>query len=553
MSKGRKVRCAIYTRKSSDEGLEQNFNSLDAQFEACSAYIASQKQEGWILARQRFDDGGVSGGTLDRPALAHLLSEIDAGRIGMVVVYKIDRLTRSLADFVRLVERLDAAGCSFVSVTQAFNTASSMGRLTLNVLLSFAQFEREVTAERIRDKIAASKRQGMWMGGVPPIGYDPHPDPNTRELVVNDAEAKTVQTLFDLYDRHGKLAVVTDESARMGLRSKRHHFRSGRTQGGNIMSTGQIYQVLTNPVYLGRIRHKDKVWPGRHPAILEQDLWDRVQDKLQNGSRRRRGKDCVHDPAPLIGKLRDETGDRLTPTYSVKSGCRHRYYISNRLISGGPDPKAWRLPADKLESCIAGAIADHLDAAVRDHRFLVSPDLRSSSEVSANALDLVRRIRSGDPDILSQLISAGTIGPQSLFLDLDRNELANSLEVQPADIADAFAKVISNFQIRRRGVEAKIIVGGRPAAPDTVLLRTLRDAHQWTEALKKGKPLGDIAHAAGHHEVHIRTRSQLAFLSPRIQRAIAGGTLPPEVTLQHLMIHTLPLDWTEQERLCGLT
>ncbi len=549
----RKVRCAIYTRKSSDEGLEQNFNSLDAQFEACAAYIASQKQEGWILARQRFDDGGASGGTLDRPALAHLLSEIDAGRIAMVVVYKIDRLTRSLADFARLVERLDAAGCSFVSVTQAFNTASSMGRLTLNVLLSFAQFEREVTAERIRDKIAASKRQGMWMGGVPPIGYDPHPDPNTRELVINDAEAKTVQTLFDLYERHGKLAAVSNEAARMGFRSKRHHFRSGRIQGGNILSTGQIYQVLTNPVYLGRIRHRDKVWPGRHPAILGEDLWDRVQDKLQYGSRRRRGKNGNHDPAPLIGKLRDETGDRLTPTFSVKSGRQHRYYISNRLISGGPDPKAWRLPADKLESCIAGAIADHLEAAVRWHRILASPDLRDSSEVSPKALDLVRRIRSGDAHILSQLVSAGTIGPQSLSLDLNRIELANALDVQPADLADAFVNVTSKFQIRRRGVEAKIIVGERPKAPDTVLLRTLCDAHRWTEALRNGKPLGDIARAAGHHEVHIRTRSQLAFLSPRIQRAIVDGALSPEVTLQHLMTHTLPLHWADQERLCGFT
>ena len=187
MSASRTVRCAIYTRKSSEEGLEQNFNSLDAQHEACTAYIASQKQEGWFAARDRFDDGGVSGATLDRPAMQRLLAEIDAGRIAMVVVYKIDRLTRSLSDFARLVERLDAAGCSFVSVTQAFNTASSMGRLTLNVLLSFAQFEREVTAERIRDKIAASKKQGMWMGGVPPLGYDPHPDPTARELVVNDA------------------------------------------------------------------------------------------------------------------------------------------------------------------------------------------------------------------------------------------------------------------------------------------------------------------------------------------------------------------------------
>ena len=215
-----------------------------------------------------FDDGGVSGGTLERPGLQRLLSEIEAGRIGMVVVYKIDRLTRSLADFARLVEQLDASGCSFVSVTQSFNTATSMGRLTLNVLLSFAQFEREVTAERIRDKIAASKKKGMWMGGVPPLGYDPPPDPKVRALAVNTLEAETVRKLFTLCDMGGGgLAVVEREAARLGLRSKRHAFRSGRSQGGNPLSRGQIHKILTNPVYIGLIRHKDRTWPGQHPAI----------------------------------------------------------------------------------------------------------------------------------------------------------------------------------------------------------------------------------------------------------------------------------------------
>ncbi|MEZ5756325.1 MAG: recombinase family protein [Paracoccaceae bacterium] len=214
------IRCAIYTRKSSDEGLDQSFNSLDAQHEACAAYIASQRHEGWKLVPDRYDDGGISGGTLDRPALQRLLAEIDAGRIGMVVVYKIDRLTRSLADFGRLVERLDAKGCSFVSVTQAFNTATSMGRLTLNVLLSFAQFEREVTAERIRDKIAASKKKGLWMGGTLPLGYDRHPDPQRRELVLNPVEADAVIQLFTLYDSLGNLRLVELEATRLGLRSK---------------------------------------------------------------------------------------------------------------------------------------------------------------------------------------------------------------------------------------------------------------------------------------------------------------------------------------------
>ena len=283
------IRCAIYTRKSSDEGLGQGFNSLDAQHEACAAYIASQRHEGWKMLSTRYDDGGLSGGTLERPALQRLLADIDSGRIDMVVVYKIDRLTRSLADFAKLVDRLEAASCSFVSVTQAFNTSSSMGRLTLNVLLSFAQFEREVTAERIRDKIAASKKKGLWMGGLAPLGYDPHPDSNRRELVVNETEAETVRRLFALYLEHGCLNATVEAVRKAGLRSKHRVFASGRQQGGAVFSRGQIYRILTNPVYRGLIRHKDKVWPGSHTAIISDDLWDRVEDKLQSASARRRG------------------------------------------------------------------------------------------------------------------------------------------------------------------------------------------------------------------------------------------------------------------------
>lgn len=349
MSKPR-IRCAIYTRKSSDEGLDQAFNSLDAQHEACAAYIASQRHEGWVAAKTRFDDGGLSGGTLDRPALQRLLAEIAAGHIQMVVVYKIDRLTRSLADFAKLVERLDAADCSFVSVTQAFNTASSMGRLTLNVLLSFAQFEREVTAERIRDKIAASKKKGLWMGGLPPLGYDPHPDPKIRGLIVNSEEARVVRNLFMIYEELGCLNAVMKSATEKGLRSKLHQFKSGSHQGGGPFSRGQIYAVLRNPIYIGKIRHKSQLFDGQHEPIIDEAIWDSVQSKLQTASARpRRRKD---DPvasrsrwaAPLTGKMHDETGDRLTPTHTKRYGRQIRYYVSNRLISGGKDARGWRLP-----------------------------------------------------------------------------------------------------------------------------------------------------------------------------------------------------------------
>ncbi len=548
----RKIRCAIYTRKSSEEGLDQGFNSLDAQHEACVAYIASQKHEGWILAKDRFDDGGVSGGTLERPALQRLLQEIEAGRIGMVVVYKIDRLTRSLADFAKLVERFEQKNSSFVSVTQAFNTATSMGRLTLNVLLSFAQFEREVTAERIRDKIAASKKQGMWMGGLAPLGYDPHPDPTVRELVVNHAGAETVRALFALYDRHGKITDVERSAAEAGLRSKRHRFSSGREQGGGRLSCGQIHKILTNPIYRGQIRHKDRVWPGRHPAIVDEDLWTRVQDKLQAASRRKRGRKSDAETAPLTARLRDETGDRLTPTHSLKDGKRHSYYVSSRLITGGPDPTGWRLPGKKLEALVANAIADHIMQATTEHRLQATPDLRADPDLPDAARDLVQSLRTHEPELLRRILVGGTITPREIMLELDPAVLAEALRLTADDLSPDLRDVSAPVHLRRRGVEMKQVVGTPEPEPDPVLLRTLADAHRWVVALRNGAPLSQVARDAGHHDVFIRTRGPLAFLSPKIQIAIRDGTIPPELTLRRILRQPIPLDWQEQGRICGI-
>ncbi|HMS96018.1 MAG TPA: recombinase family protein [Tabrizicola sp.] len=549
------IRCAIYTRKSSDEGLEQGFNSLDAQYEACVAYVASQKPEGWILAKDRFDDGGVSGGTLERPGLQRLLAEIETGRIGMVVVYKIDRLTRSLADFARLVERLDAAGCSFVSVTQSFNTASSMGRLTLNVLLSFAQFEREVTAERIRDKIAASKKKGLWMGGVPPLGYDPPPDPRVRVLAVNAAEAETVRTLFALCAQASGLAVVEREAARLGLRSKRHAFRSGRTQGGNPLSRGQIHKILTNPVYIGLIRHKDRNWPGQHLAIVPRDLWDRVQAELQAASGRPRGRSgdasSPHEPSPLRGKLRDETGDRLTPTHTVRHGRKVRYYVSNRLIRRGSDPTGWRLPAPKLEEVITRSVADHIAAANASHRLLAIPDIRDIGAVHTRAEEIAEQLRAGDAALLRALLVAGTLADQTLALSLDPDALSHLLGISSDNLASQVLSLTVPIRLRRRGVEMKFVSGATITKPDPVLRDALGKAHCWAQALKAGTPLHEIARAAGHHDALVRMRIPLAFLSPKIQRAILDGTQPVDLTLERLVRQSLPLDWQDQERLCG--
>ncbi|MEO3413716.1 recombinase family protein [Roseovarius sp. CAU 1744] len=552
-----RIQCAIYTRKSSDEGLDQDFNSLDAQAEACAAYIASQRHQGWVASKTRYDDGGISGGTLERPGLQRLLADIDAGLVQMVVVYKIDRLTRSLADFAKLVERFDASGCSFVSVTQAFNTASSMGRLTLNVLLSFAQFEREVTAERIRDKIAASKKKGFWMGGVPPLGYDPHPDPKTRGLVVNADEAETVRTIFALYDDLGCLNAVMRRANALGLRSKLHRFRSGRVQGGNPFSRGQIYALLRNPIYIGKIRHKTRVWDGQHASIVVEALWDQVQSKLQAASARPRGRKGPADRpsatrvAPLKGKLRDDTGDRLTPTYTRRHGRQIRYYISNRLISGGTDPGGWRLPAPALEQTVADVISRHLVALARDHRICVEADLQQGDAVKDRVRRIADRLTDGTPHLLAGLLFEGCIGKHRIVLSLQAKTLAEILDLYPDAIDPSALSIEAPFALRRRGVEGKIIVGDRAPHPDRTLLRALSQAHAWVADLRGGKPLGEIAAATRHSESYIRTRAQLAYLAPAIQSAFLEGRQPADLTLERIIRKPVPLDWDAQARLYG--
>ena len=552
-----RIRCAIYTRKSSDEGLEQDFNSLDAQHEACAAYIASQRHEGWVQSKTHYDDGGVSGGSLNRPALQSLMADIATGRVQMVVVYKIDRLTRSLADFARLVERFDASGCSFVSVTQAFNTASSMGRLTLNVLLSFAQFEREVTAERIRDKITASKQKGLWMGGVPRLGYDPHPDPKTRGLLINAQEAETVRAIFQLYEDLGCLNAVMHRANQIGLRSKLHRFRTGRVQGGNPFSRGQIYAILRNPIYIGKIRHKTQVWDGQHSAIINDAIWDRVQSKLQTGSSRPRGRRtaavplCQEPVAPLTGKLRDKTGDRLTPTHTRRHGRVFRYYVSNRLISGGPDPTGWRLPAAALEQAVAKIIATHVYEAAQTLRIFTLQDLRRGTETGETAQGLATRLSAGAPSLLAKLVTSGRIDEGQIFLNLDGETLAHELGVVPDEINASALGIKARFSLRRRGVEGKVALGEPEPEPDQTMLRALARAHQWVSDLRKGKPLRDIAAGTSHSEAYVRTRAQLAFLSPVIQQAILAGRQPVELNLERILRKPIPLDWDKQARLYG--
>jgi site-specific DNA recombinase len=347
-------RCGIYTRKSSEEGLEQDFNSLHAQREACDAFIKSHAGEGWRMIKIAYDDGGFSGGTVERPALQRLLDDIGHGLVDVVVVYKVDRLTRSLADFAKMVELFDAHGVSFVSVTQQFNTTTSMGRLTLNVLLSFAQFEREVIGERIRDKIAASKRKGIWMGGSVPMGYDVR----ERKLLVNHDEARIVKHIFERYLELASARLLKKDLEEGGIVSGTKVSKKGTVRGGKPFSRGAIYHLLSNPIYLGEIRHKHDRHPGQHEPLVSPELWERVQQQLRNrAARHGEGRKTEAVQSPLAGKLFDESGEPLYVQGAAKGARRYRYYVSKSLVKGESQEagQEWRLGAPEIERTISAA------------------------------------------------------------------------------------------------------------------------------------------------------------------------------------------------------
>ncbi|MEM7663406.1 MAG: recombinase family protein [Pseudomonadota bacterium] len=508
-----RIRCAIYTRKSTEEGLDQSFNSLDAQREACEAYIQSQKQEGWKLLPQRYDDGGVSGGTMDRPALKMLLGEIDAGRIDMVVVYKVDRLTRSLADFAKLVERLDKAGASFVSVTQAFNTSTSMGRLTLNVLLSFAQFEREVTAERIRDKIAASKKKGMWMGGLVPLGYDK----GTHGLVVNLTEAETVRRLFDAYLEFGSVRALKEFADCEGLRSKVRTSKDGTQAGGKPFSRGMLYHLLANPIYIGKIKHRDQVFDGLHDPIVEVDIWQRVQDRLAQNRRERASRTNSKSRSPLAGKLVDQGGEPLTPSHASKSGRRYRYYVSKHLIDkSGSAQDGWRIPAAEIERAVAEAVRSN-----RDVHF----ELAAHGQAGLSDKQLLARVDRAQITETHLAISVVADGEQ------------------PA------SEITVPYQQRKRGVERRIILEtGSSREIDQVLINRILRALDWVDQLRRGKSISEIAKQQSISPEYITHNLHFGLLSPRILDAVLRGTLPPDISAKAITrMQRLSDDWRTQE------
>ena len=517
----RSLRGAIYTRVSTEQGLEQDFNSLDAQREACEAYIKSQAHEGWRLVRDRYDDGGYSGGSMDRPALQKLLIDVRARRIDVIVVYKVDRLTRSLADFAKLVETFDAHGVSFVSVTQSFNTTTSMGRLTLNVLLSFAQFEREVTGERIRDKIAASKKKGMWMGGVVPLGYRVE----DRALHVVEDHAAIVRSLFRRYLEAGSVVRLKQQLDAEDFRLPVRIDGGGRSTGGGLFSRGHVYKLLSNPIYAGRIAHKGQVHEGQHPPIVTLDLWDEVQQSLRDhtGAARTRRTRQSSD-ALLAGKLYDDGGNRMSPTWARKGSKRWRYYVSQAARQGekskaGSIP---RVPAADVETFVTEALGR------------LSPD-RAASQTDIR--DLIDRV---------------VIGRATIRIQLSEVAEGNDSAVRILTLPWTRPSPSRNREILQGANDAKTYARPMPANARAILIEALRDAHRWLDELLSDPrlTLESLASREGKTMRSIRMTVSLAFLAPEIVKAAVEGRLPRGSGLKRLV--DLPMAWRDQWRALGL-
>jgi len=557
-----RLRCAVYTRKSSEEGLDQEFNSLDAQREACVAYIASQIGLGWKLVPDRYDDGGISGGTMERPALQRLLQDIRDKKVDVVVVYKIDRLTRSLMDFSKIVEIFDASAVSFVSVTQQFNTTTSMGRLTLNVLLSFAQFEREVTAERIRDKIAASKKKGMWMGGVVPLGYRVE----HRKLVIDDAEAKIVRHLFDRYLVLKSVRDLADEAARDGLVTRTRERQDGSVAVTTPFGRGNLYHLLSNPIYIGKIKHKDQIHDGEHEPIIAGPVFDKAQALLSSQAPRRRSTSNVTQPHLLTGLLFDEHGEKLRSVHANKCGVRYRYYVSKQFVDqrrGSSD--GWRLPADAVES----VIEHQLNRILSDHGQITDLIQRwgSAAEIQnamRRAAEIKATWKSDTADarrsLLQKIVRRVALDQKSLAVDIDGRALCEHLLDQPLP-SDGGAETFSiscPFDIKRRGVEMRIVLthdSSNNAEPDAGLIDVVHRSQRYLNQLTDGscRSLTKIASLNATTVSEVSRLLPLAFLSPKIVSMIIAGNQPVELTAHRLSrLSGLPLAWADQAALLGL-
>jgi site-specific DNA recombinase len=527
-------RCAIYTRKSTEHGLEQDFNSLDAQREAAEAYIKSQDHEGWKLIKAHYDDGGLSGGTLERPALQSLLADIQARKIDIVVVYKVDRLTRSLGDFAKLVELFEGHEVSFVSVTQQFNTTTSMGRLTLNVLLSFAQFEREIAGERIRDKFAASRRKGMWMGGTIPLGYDVH----DRKLVVNEAEAETVRLIFARYLVLGCVSKLRAELDRKGVRSKQRILTSGRFLGGCSFARGALYHLLRNRIYRGEVVHKGIAYPGEQSAIVDEELWNPVQAKL-TGNLTRRRQARIESGAVLGGLIFDDRGNCMSPTYTMRRGSRYRYYVSQAQLRGKREGSRPRIGADDVERLIVEQLCR------QQRRDDLAADITTgvwSAETRELILTMVDRVIVHHDEIEVALKIKGEGGTAASVDGEDKNESQNTLGLplppsRPRERKEIFIPGNSGTQPRRI---------------DQALVLALARARSWMRALQLAEfvDTAEIAQRFGLSDAHVRRLLRFSYLAPDIVEAIVEGRQPRILTVK-LLLRAIPLDWADQRTAFG--
>ncbi|MGY6550462.1 MAG: recombinase family protein [Erythrobacter sp.] len=540
------LRCAVYTRKSTEDGLEQEFNSLDAQREACEAYILSQRHEGWSLVPNHYDDGGFSGGTMQRPGLVALLADIDAGLVDVIVVYKVDRLTRSLADFAKIVERLDAKQASFVSVTQAFNTTTSMGRLTLNVLLSFAQFEREVTGERIRDKIAASKKKGLWMGGPVPLGYQVI----ERKLVPVSEEAERVRTIMRRYIASNSANQLIAQLEAEGIRTKIQHRTSGPHKGGIPFRRGSLFHLLANPIYRGMIVHKGKIYDGEHEAIVDEELWNAVQARLQEKAPPRQRKSNDPQEAMLRGLLTDPEGRPMVPTYTKKKTRRYAYYETRKDIAA----KKNAAPAMRIaQSSIERHIVTHLTALLGDeHALRLIMGLADAGQLIA--LFDAARLRQRElehpatrDDTVRSLVAAIALGGSDMRLTIDPATLGLA--------GESHLQITIPLPERKPFREAKLRIDSTAVADrvDRKLVALIAEAIEVRQLVLASPELSfnQLAKREGRCRTQLGKLFRLSWLSPRIVEAIIDGRQPARLDRRQLLQTELPLCWHAQKRMLG--
>jgi site-specific DNA recombinase len=542
-----KLRGAIYTRKSTEEGLDQAFNSLDAQREASAAYIMSQQHEGWVMIPDRYDDGGYSGGTIERPAIQQLLADVKAGKVDVVVVYKIDRLTRSLADFAKIVEVLDAAGTSFVSVTQAFNTTNSMGRLTLNVLLSFAQFEREVIAERVRDKVAASKAKGMWMGGGVPLGYRVE----ERKLLVASVEAETVRDIMARYLRSQSVHTLLAELSRDGIVSKRTVRPDGTVRGGVPFMRGALYWLLSNRIYVGLTVHKGTAYAGEHDAIVSQELFDAVQAKLAERTNPQSPNASRKVVSLLAGMIRDLAGRPMSPSHSYNHGRRYRYYVSN--LNDNRDAPALRLPAGELDAAVRQELATFLSSTDRTRELVHGTDTRMLGTLVEHCGEMSRTITVATVHelraMLQSLDCAIMVNPIGITASFARSALLQGAGIE--HVNDERIEVTIPTHQASFGHEARLRLDPQSGVPNPADQRLVEVIARGFAARDQLLVMSEAETAAtpATQLRHLQRVARLSYLDPTVVRSILGGAQPGHLSARRLWRQdTLPVIWTEQRQ-----